>query len=161
MEPGHAAILQRLASGETLEAVLSSLRPAGEREALRRCAVVRTFDRELFEEVLVPDGGEAGWPPFDDFVQVAEIEPVPRREGVYRVRPGDRSAGWKAWWPDGEPALAETELPIALRRLVSHLASYYAETSRPLDRLAQLALSDREAAAELFSRLYAAADERF
>ena len=39
---------------------------------------------------------------------------------------------------------------------MSHLANYYAETSRPLDRLAQLALSDREAAAELFSRLYAA-----
>jgi cellulose synthase operon protein C len=161
MEPRHAAILQRLASGESPEAVFSSLRPADQREALRRSAVVRTFDRELYEEVLAPEDGDVGWPSFDDFVQAAEVEPVPRQEGIYRLRPEDRSAGWKTWWSDGESPLAETELPGPLRRLVSRLADYYAETGRPLDQLAQLALADHEAAAALFSRLYEAADERF
>lgn len=161
MEPMHATILQRLASGEDPEALLSSLRPAGEREALRRCAVVRTFDRELYEEVLAPEDGDDGWPSFDDFVQAAEVEPVPRREELYRLRPEDRSAGWKAWWSGHEPPLAETELPGPLRRLVSRLAGYYADRGRPLDQLAQLALTDHEAAGALLRRLYQDADERF
>lgn len=162
MESFHSAFLQRLAEGEAPEVILSSLRPAGEREALRSCAVVRTFDREVFEKVLAPGAGGAGagWPSFDDFVLAAEVEPVPRRDGLYRLRPEERSVNWKAWWSEHPPA-AETELPEPLRRLVLRLTGYYAETGRPLDQLAQLALADHEAAAALFRRLYQAADDRF
>src|SRR5690348_8469775 len=124
MESATDAILRRLASGESPEAILSSLRPAGEREALRRCAVVRTFDIDLFYGALMPEEGVTGWPKFDDFVGAPEVEPVPRREETYRLRPEARSAHWKAWWSECEPQVAETELPEALRRLVSRLAGY-------------------------------------
>jgi hypothetical protein len=166
MEPVHAEILQRLADGESPETILLSLRPSGEREALRRCAVVRTFDRELFETVLAPQEDKADWPAFDDFVQAAEVEPVPRRDGTFRLRPEARSVHWKAWWADVQPPLAETELPGPLRALVSHLADHYAnvvQLDQPaqLAQLAQLALCDHEAAGALFSELYQKADERF
>ena len=160
MESVQAAILQRLAGGEPPDAILSSLRPLGEREALRRCAVVRTFDRKLFDEVLAPEESDADWLKFDDFVQAAEVEPVPRRPGIYRLRPDARSINWKAWWSDSRPPPPETELPETLHPLVSRLIDYYAKTDRPLDLLAQLALSDHEAAV-LFSHLYREADERF
>jgi len=161
MESVQAAILQRLAGGEPPDAILSSLRPLGEREALRRCAVVRTFDRKLFDEVLAPEESDADWLKFDDFVLAAEVEPVPRRPGIYRLRPDARSINWKAWWSDSRPPPPETELPETLHSLVSRLIDYYAKTDRPLDLLAQLALSDHEAAGVLFSHLYREADERF
>ena len=88
----QTAILERLAAGESPEEILLSLRSDGERELLRRCAVVRTFDRAVFDRVLAGATPQADVPSFDEFVQSPEVEAVPRTSEVYRLR-RERFAG--------------------------------------------------------------------
>jgi hypothetical protein len=45
-------IIRRLEAGERLDAVFAPVMTDAERAVLRRCAVPRSFDRELFEAVL-------------------------------------------------------------------------------------------------------------
>lgn len=153
-----AEFLERLNRGESPEAIISSTRPSGQRELLRRLAVVSTFNRELFDTVLSPSAGD-GAPAFDEIVQTAQVEALPRREGVFQLRRAERSSNWRAWWEDG-PTDA-TAIPAPLRALLRRLAEYYAAHSSRLDLLAQLSLLDPTAAGKLFEELYLAADERF
>jgi cellulose synthase operon protein C len=150
--------LKRLENGETPEAILSSLRPQGHRELLKRCSVVRTFDRGLFETVLLSDVGDAP-PTFDEFVQTEEVEPLPRTKDFFQLRRVERSANWRAWW-EGE-ATESTAIPESLRRFLELLAEYYRATDNSLDLLAHLSLIDPAKAAILFQERYDAADELF
>jgi hypothetical protein len=159
MDSAYAEIVERLARGETPEAVLSSLRPDGMRAALQACAVVRVFDRPTYEALLAPSVTTGDAPGFDELVTAPEVEPVPRTEGSYRLGRSVRSAHWRAWWQD-EPGRPETQLPPALRALVERLVEHYRSTDQPLDLLAQLSLSRPMEAAALFTQLYREADER-
>ena len=155
MKPIDAELLRRLARGDSLDAVLASLRPAEQWDVLRRCAAVRSFDRELYDKVLV--AGVDGAPPFDAVVTAPEVEPVPGTREAYRLRPSARSRYWNGWWPDGADPRA---LPADLRSVAGRLARHYRHAHKPVDLLDQLALVDHRAAAELFVRLYAKADHR-
>ncbi|MET0133691.1 MAG: peptidoglycan-binding domain-containing protein [Kibdelosporangium sp.] len=159
MKPTLSEILSRLAAtDDKIEDVLTGLRPPGEREALKRCAVVRTFDRELFDGVLTPDESPAGWPPFDSFVASFEVERVPRVAGGYRLQQRARLDNWRAWWA-GEPV--GPPVPADLRALAARLAEHFRAGERSRDLLGQLVLYDQEQAAEVFRGLYAQADQRF
>ncbi|MCE6998161.1 peptidoglycan-binding protein [Saccharothrix sp. S26] len=155
MKPIDAELLRRLARGDSLDAVLASLRPAEQWDVLRRCAAVRSFDRELYEKVLV--AGVDGAPPFDAVVTAPEVEPVPGTREAHRLRPSARSRYWNGWWPDG---VDPRSVPDDLRALVGRLARHYRAAHKPVDLLEQLVLLDHRAAAELFVRLYAKADHR-
>ncbi|QQQ80033.1 peptidoglycan-binding protein [Saccharothrix sp. 6-C] len=155
MKPVDAELLRRLARGDSLEDVLASLRPADQWDVLRRCAAVRSFDRELYDEVLVADVEDA--PPFDEVVTEPEVEPVGGTREAYRLRQGARSRYWNGWWPDGTDPRT---VPAGLRSLAHRLARRYRSAHKPVDLLEQLVLVDHRAAAELFVRLYAKADHR-
>lgn len=155
MKPIDAELLRRLARGDSLEDVLASLRPADQWDVLRRCAAVRSFDRELYDKVLVADVD--GAPPFDAVVTAPEVEPIQGTREAYRLRPGAKARYWNGWWPDGADPRA---VPEELRSLVGRLARHYRAAHKPVDLLEQLVLLDHRAAAELFVRLYAKADHR-
>lgn len=150
-------ILERLAAGSTPQDVLRSLQPTAERAAFKRCALVRTFDREIFDNVLAPVD-EPDWPAFDDFVKASDVEPVPRAEGTYRLKDLVRADHWHAWWADGAD---DRTLPEEMRALTQRLAGYFRSTGRPRDLLAQLVLVDQRQALKLFGTLYDQADEQF
>src|SRR6266511_2067049 len=87
--------------------------PPVEGELLRRCATVQTFDRRLFEAVLVPDLG----PPVPTFEQAARhrfVEALPGRAERYQVQSSFRTALFHTWWPERTPSGA---IPEALRAL--------------------------------------------
>lgn len=155
MKAIDAELLRRLAQGDSWEDVLASLRPADQWDVLRRCAAVRSFDRELYDKVLVAD--VEGAPPFDVVVTAPEVEPIQGTREAHRLRPGAKSRYWNGWWPDGADPRA---VPDELRSLVDRLARYYRAAHRSVDLLEQLVLVDHRAAAELFVRLYAKADHR-
>ncbi|MFE9747262.1 peptidoglycan-binding protein [Saccharothrix saharensis] len=158
MSVDRAQVLERLAAGQSLRQAVESLRPPGERQALKRSAVVHTFDRDVYDAVLKV-GGVPGFPDFDEFVQLAEVERVPRSIGLHRLRDGLRSTYWHAWWDDG-PDFTGT-LPDELEDLVRRLADHYRNPYRPHELLTQLALIAPAEAKELFEDLFQAADDRF
>ncbi|HEX5994943.1 MAG TPA: peptidoglycan-binding domain-containing protein [Jiangellales bacterium] len=160
MTTGQSEILERLTRGESIEAIVESLRPPSVREALKRCAAASTFDRPLFESVLATHLAEPACAPFDEVVRSPDVEPVPRSPGTFRLDRESRSRHWKAWWSD-EPGVKETELPTRLRSLARRLVDHFETEPRPLDQLALLSLLDTEAAITLFTSLYRDADERF
>ena len=155
MKSIDAELLRRLSRGDPLEDVLAALQPEAEWEVLRRCAAVRSFDRELYEKVLAADVDDA--PPFDEVVAAPDVEALPGTHGVHRLRPSARSRYWNGWWPEGADPRA---VPADLRVLVGRLARYYRNAHKPIDLLEQLVLIDHHAAVELFVRLYAKADRR-
>lgn len=159
-DSGITEILERLAKGETPESVLASLRPQGMRAALRAAAVVRIFDRDLYEDVLAPSITGSDAPAFDDVASAPEVEPVPRAAGTYRLQRSARSAQWHAWWED-EPDRPETELPDELRALVERLVEHYRDRDQPLDLLAMTSLTRPVEAAAQLRALYREADARF
>ena len=154
---GLTAVIERLLRNESPADILASLRRPGEHELLRRVAVVRAFDRRLYDELLADDNGKET-PSFADFVQLPEVELLPRTEGVYQLRADARSTNWKAWWSDDADT---TVVPAQLARLLQRLADHYRKSERPVDLLAQLALVDHDEALALFGDLYRETDERF
>src|SRR5687767_14279657 len=88
-----------------------------EREQLRRCATVRTFDRPLFEAELAHGASSAP----DSFAQIAShsfVEALPGHVERYRILSSVRTALFHSWWPDGTPT---HEIPEPLRALSERL----------------------------------------
>jgi hypothetical protein len=79
------AIVKRLEAGESPGAIAASLRPEAEQELLRRCAVARTFDRELVDTVLRPFTYLAQW-------TSSGIQGPPREVGPIR----EEDVSWEA-----------------------------------------------------------------
>lgn len=151
-------VVARIAAGEPLEAILHTARPPAERRTLQRLAAARTFDREVYEAILAPDAGEEALP-FDQVAAHAGVEPVPGREGIYRLGEASRRTSMEDWWR--EEKLTPPEIPSALARLNVRLAGYYDRSGEELERLYHLVLVDEAAAAELFAELFRQADRRF
>ncbi|MDA0182950.1 hypothetical protein OJ997_21740 [Solirubrobacter phytolaccae] len=144
-------LLARLADGESPASILASLRPESEPALLARCAVVRTFDRDLFNAVLA-QGGD-----FETLVQAPGVSRLPRTDGIYELTPRERERRWRSWWSDADP---ET-LPPELTALLEKLVGYYTRPDQALDRLAQLALIRPEEAIGEFREQFADKDRRF
>lgn len=162
-----AEILKQLEQGVSLEEISRLQMPPAEREMLKRCATVRSFDKRLFNEVL-RDGIESDDPEALTFERIAAhriVEHIPRTKGLYQVKEEVRQDYFKAWWEsDGRaPATPREEIPRALRALSERLVTYYEDMrgEGDLDRLYHLIAVDRTAARNLLNKLYRDADAEF
>jgi hypothetical protein len=140
--------LQRLKGGETLGALLVSLRPSSEVGVQRSAALVRTFDRETFK-TFSPDGD------FDAFVKESFIEPVPGAIGSFRVRDDYRRTVLDGWIGSGE-----------WRNAHASFADFFHRTkpggsADELSHLSALGRDREDDASEVFVRLFDEADANF
>jgi tetratricopeptide (TPR) repeat protein len=138
-------LLLRLKS-EGFEAVDRLIAQSPRAQILRRCSVVRAFNRPLYEEVL--SRGIASAPSFEELTKWSEVEPVPRRPDEFRIRDRQQRIA-----PDGERAW---EL-VDVSRAVAEFLQRHGEERHP-ERLFQLAAADPAAAKQLFESLYDQAD---
>jgi tetratricopeptide (TPR) repeat protein len=90
MESTYEEALARLNAGESLGTLLASLRSPSELSVQRGAALVRWFDRDTFE-VFAPGSD------FAAFVKEPFVEPVPGREGTYRVHGDYRQTVLQGW----------------------------------------------------------------
>ncbi|MFF7309174.1 hypothetical protein [Streptomyces sp. NPDC008137] len=112
-------LARRLAAGESLEAIARSLLPPDWTPTLRACAVARTFDAQLYEEVLRPP---ATGPGLDELIEARAVRPVSGAPGSYALSEADRASYFLDWIPvagdDAAPPadLLDLERAIAGRR---------------------------------------------
>ena len=129
-----------------------------QRDLLRRSAWAHTFDRDLYDNVLV-QGSEEPAVPFADLVKHRFVEGLPGRR--YRVRNQYRANLLDTWREEAGEAPPLGALPPGPLELSRQLAEYYADRENDLERLRHLAVSDPEEAAALFEALFGKADRRF
>lgn|GEM_PF-917879 len=115
---------------------------------LRRAALLRWFDRELFERVLAADLPDA--PDWEAFIASPDVERLRGEPVRYALRDDAARAGLEAWKQQPEEA----------RAFSAKLAAYF-EPIDPLERFTHLVLADPARALEEFLRLYREADEAF
>ena len=139
--------------------VVRSLLATGDRELLKRCAAVRSFDAELFE-LLRSDVPEDSQTTLEQLVADGNAVPVPGREGVFRLPDVVRADHLEQWWRD-EPS--EGAPPPALARLSRRLVAFYEDPkhAEPVEALYHRFAVDPDAALACFVQLYDDADTRF
>ena len=152
-----AALVGRLEAGATFDEVIRPVVAADHETVLRRAALPRTFDAELFNEVLAVPGG----PDLEDLLAAERIEPVGGPGASFRVRREllpDLAGGW---WRDGKVPTRPTPPEHDLKVLLTELVAYHAKHRQPLDGLYHLVLLDQPRAVRRFEELYRRADRRF
>ncbi|WP_438029743.1 hypothetical protein [Sorangium sp. So ce233] len=157
----RAELLQRLARGEGLEDIALSLIPSEELAALRRAALVRWFDEELWTATLGKVPGREDLP-FERLLKNDAVEAVPRKPGVYRVKTRARAEHLRSWFPSGPPA-AGAALPEELVAIERALVAYFMARGGAMrdDVLYHAALVAPEEARAIFKALYDEADQTF
>jgi hypothetical protein len=126
--------------------------PQAVQEMLRRASLPRRFDEALYREVLC-DGIDAGAPAFEAFVDLPEIQRLPRDAG-FRLRDDARNLLRKAWRRDDLSAWQAWHQRFA----------DYLRDRRPDDaagRLYHLVLAQAPEAVTFFTGAFDAADARF
>jgi hypothetical protein len=150
------ALLEKLSkfpADAPLSDVLLSLRqpePAGVTEAEKRCALVRSFDRDVYDFVC---GGIAGKPDFEKFVASAELQRLaPAR---WAIEDDTRLRLLSAWQSDQR----------SWREWNKKLGDYFSARQGPeaqLDAVYHLAASSQpEQMVPKFITWYSEADQRF
>ncbi|HKP84355.1 MAG TPA: peptidoglycan-binding protein [Pyrinomonadaceae bacterium] len=166
MKISAAELRKRIEQGEDLETISLSLISPAERELLRRCAVVRTFDEELVDTYFRPQvpGADEQTIPFSALTRHEFVQRVPRTEDVYVLLSATRKQYYDSWWesPD-HPQISRSEVPESLRKLSESLIKHYAKLGNAgkLDLLAQQAFGDKAKTFDLFDELYKKADSAF
>ncbi|MFE1292461.1 hypothetical protein [Streptomyces sp. NPDC058751] len=153
-----AEITRRLASGESLEAISRSLRPAHWTAALRACAVARTFDTALFEEVLYPHAlaEEPASPGLEELVRAHAVEPVGSEPGRFALPGANRRAYFLEW---AQESGGDT-LPAGLLALELRIAGVHRGVRDHAEEVRHLLLAQPENALALFHERFTAADAR-
>lgn len=175
MDPILQELLERSQAGASVGEILALLQqtlPRGERELLRRCALVRQFDEGLVEEVLRPSipADVPDVPSFAELIQQSAVEPVGPAgakepiDGTYRLWSGARRDHLESWmqeWDESSPAFVAV-IPRTVRALGRAIAGYWEQPGRTREpeALHALLLGDPEAGAQRFRRLYEEADAR-
>jgi hypothetical protein len=147
--------LALLRQGKDPREISAALVPEAERELLRRCAIVRAFDRPLVEEVLRPTPSpiRADEVPFERLAGSPFVEPVPGAHEIYRVAARERAGYLKGWTNP-----ADTE---GLKLLSAQLVEYYRARGNALDELYHLPRVDPGRALARFEELYDRAEAAF
>ncbi|MBO3743233.1 hypothetical protein [Actinoplanes flavus] len=145
-------LIRRLTSGEDPGRIQRSLLTREVRETLRRCAVARTFDRAVHDQVLCSPGG----PDVATMLRDGYAEPIPGPGSLFRLG-SDVRQEWLEDWPPS----VDGRVPEGIVALSGRLADAYAERGDGVEELYHRALSDPGGAAALFTRLFADADARF
>jgi len=152
-------ILALMDQGKSLDEIGRSLLPERQRELLRRCALPRTFDRALVDQVLrlhPPEVSESE-ASFEQLIgQATAVLEVPGQPGVYSLSSSARGEYLKDWTG---PSGGGVDDPSTLAR---KLLEYYEDHAvDPLDVLYVLPRVDPERAVERFRKLYKKADDNF
>jgi hypothetical protein len=143
--PDFAAFLAQ--RKETLEAAQPSATP----ELLRRAALMRWIDAELYDGPLRLGLTPDGIPTFTDFVAREEMEPLADPPGAWFVRDSVRTRLLSEW----------RDRPAALQQFSAALVSWFELRESPLDLFTHRIFADPERALADFRTLYAEADRAF
>ncbi|MER5468290.1 AAA family ATPase [Streptomyces sp. NPDC002685] len=151
-----AEITRRLASGESLEAISRALRPAHWTAVLRACAVARTFDAALYEEVLRPHAlaAEPATPALEELVRARAVEPVGSEPGRFALSGANRNAYFLDWVQE----LADGVMPAELVALEGDIAVVHRRARNHAEAVRHLLLARPKDALALFRERFAAAD---
>ena len=158
--PEMNRLLESLKSSKSLAAMRLSLESAPERELCKRAALVRAFDRELFDAVLAA-GLDLAEPDaqFDRLINRSGVERIPNTKNLYRLKDAARQEYLSAWTID---AASETDVMRAQAEFGRKLVDYFeGRSDAQLDLLSGLLLADQARAQQLFLTLYDEADSRF
>jgi tetratricopeptide (TPR) repeat protein len=136
-----------------VRAVIFTILPEPTRQALRRCAVPRSFGAELYDQVLRPPGG----PGLDGLLGEGHLELASGEQDRYRPVATLQQPAFADWWVEAGRTPGELPVPQPLQELAATVARH-APADRPLDAADQLLLCDQPAAASLLAELYDAAD---
>ncbi len=145
-------LLSRLTAGQDPWQAQRSMVASDRQEILRRCAVPRSFDRTIFDEVL----NRPAKAPLDELVHDGYAESVPGPESLFRLRSEIRD-DWLAEWPAGP----EDRVPPGVVELCGRLADAHAAHRDRLEELYYLAVADGRRAVTLATELFDEADRRF
>lgn len=151
-------LASRLQHGESLEQAIQMLEPAGERELLKRCAVVHRFDAGLVDVLrsALPDQPDAS---LENLIEHRYTEPVPGRNGYYRLPTKLRQEHYERWWSE---APGDDMIPPDLRALSAQLVKYLTTSGAdPREVLYHELLVDLDAACVRFEELFEKADREF
>ena len=118
-------------------------------ELLRRAALVRWFDEDIYSTALAVD--VAGAPPFAAFITRAEVDFASSRDSTYAIRESFREEQLNRWRNDNS----------ALQSFSTRLVQFYKDRKSPIDVFAHLIFADPAKALTEFERLYAQADRSF
>ncbi|MGA5454429.1 hypothetical protein ACPCVO_48480 [Streptomyces umbrinus] len=152
-----ADLTRRLAAGESLEDIARSVRPPDWAPALRVCAVARTFDEPLYENVLAPAAhGPGEVPPLRDLVEERVVRPVGGTPRTYTLSEPDRTSYFLDWIGTG----GSDALPAELLRLEREIAEHRLVTGDHTEAVRHLLLPSSEDALSLFQERFDAADRR-
>ncbi|MFN0087460.1 MAG: peptidoglycan-binding domain-containing protein [Blastocatellia bacterium] len=168
--------------GQSKREMRRLLQPGVEREIYKRTALLRSFDREVYDGLLAAGlKGDAAALPFEEFVTRTGIEPVPRTEGVYRLKELPCREYLNSWQEEERAAetshhrvldvqawlqdeLSDEEAPPETRREFARKAlAFYRKRggAADLDALSLTCLANPARAGSIFGKLYKEADERF
>lgn len=131
-----------------------SLLPGPQREFLKRCALLDSFDGSIVGDLL-PDGNVT----LDDVVEYPFVYKVRGKTGAYRLREDVRRALMESWW-NGQPPDA---VPPELAAFVERLAKRFEREGEadPAKVVGLRLFVNQRAALRDWRELYAEADRRF
>ncbi|GGV60628.1 hypothetical protein [Streptomyces massasporeus] len=153
-----ADLTRRLAAGESLEDIARSVRPPDWAPALRACAVARTFDEPLYENVLGPAAAERGpgdLPTLSELVEERVVRPAGGTPRTYTLSEPDRTSYFLDWIGTRSDAL-----PDELLRLEREIADHRLATGDHTEAVRHLLLPSCDEALALFRERFTAADRR-
>jgi cellulose synthase operon protein C len=157
-----AQIAARLLGGESFDSLMRSLLPKPERELLKYCASVRTFNEQMLDEFFRPNvsGGDKISVPFSKLREHSFVQSIPGSSDFFQLREDSRQEYFNLWHVDSE---VDVRVPPKLRSLSKKLVSYYQSLGEgsELDVLYQQIVADSKEAERLFNTLYNAADNEF
>lgn len=128
------------------------------RALLKRAALVRTFDEDLFAKALaLPQEAVS----FSEFTARPEIERLPRSQDDYRLKDQERKRYWDAWQEDDAVAFQAPDSNF--RKYSRQLADYYKsrEGEEGLDYFLHSLAADPAVATKWFDAHYEKADHAF
>lgn len=168
--------------GQSKREMRRLLQSDAEQAIYKRAALLRSFDREIYDELLAAGRkGDAAAPSFEEFVTRNGVEPVPRTEDAYRLKEAacrEHLNGWlkeereaetsrqrtldvQTWLQDDlsdEEDAAETRREFARKALAFYRRRGDASE---LDLLSLTVFANPVQAGKTFDALYKEADERF
>ncbi len=143
-------VLERIGRGDPPSAIAADLADDSERALLRRCALVRSFDRDVVDAVLrrLPNEIVSGAASFESLTSWPYVRRVPGEDATFRMEDVERVR-----------LLGEWSDPEEVHTLDLALIDHY--RARPLERLYHLGYVDPEAAFRRFDRWFRLADLAF
>lgn len=150
-----AELIRRMAAGETPQEIIRSFLPPPWRAVLRASAVARTFDANLYEQVLRPWAmkSHSEVPALAELIEERAVVNVPGEPEKYSLPESDRNSYFAEWLNPAQPDLFPT-----LRILEKRIAEHAREAGDEHEELRHLLLADPERALTLFDEHFERAD---